>query len=130
MARRWAPVAAGCARCTAVLSKFLGFEPVTQYDYQLGNAFNAYELSNRSADNTDPDYHEYVWTGDCDRSTTNDVVEVCDFSMWGHSGATPAEVADMLAQLPAFAEHTADKVWARLIGSQIDVMRSVPLGDK
>lgn len=119
-------------RCTATFIAFLGYEPVTQYDYQFGNIFNPYELSNRRAEQQDDDYHDYVWTGQCDRRATGTEVETCTFDMWGYTGSTPAEGAQMLSGLPVFAEHAADVVWRRFVGSSIDAVApelAVRLGD-
>jgi hypothetical protein len=106
-------------RCTATFEKFVGFEPVTAYDFEFGNAFNGYVLSNRRAQNGDPDYHDYIWINECDRRNTSDV-ETCSFELWGASGHGPQDAARILSKMPMFAEHAVELTWMRFIGKPIE----------
>jgi len=120
-------------RCTATFIAFLGYEPVTEYDYQFGNIFNGYEMTNRRADPRDADYHNYEWTGTCDRRATSTEVETCEFAMWGYQGQSIEDAVRMLAAQPVFAEHAVDLVWERFIGAKIHTVApelAVALADR
>ncbi len=98
-------------RATAAYVVFLGYDPITPYDFRFGNMFNGYEL-------TDEDNRVYTLTTDCDDGET-DEVETCNAEIWGMTGSNPTDAGNMLTSLPAFAEHGAALVWKRYIGAEV-----------
>ncbi len=98
-------------RATAAYVIFLGYDPITPYDFRFGYMFNRYEL-------TDENNRVYTLTGNCDNDET-DEVETCNAEIWGMQGSTPEDAGNMLTSLPAFAEHGAAVVWKRYIGAEV-----------
>jgi len=112
-------------RNTAAFNIFLGYETVTPYDFEFSKMFNGYTLTNSTL-------REYTWTGNCDNSATT-TVETCIANIWGMTGQTPTDAGVMLVSLPAFAEHGADIIWHRYIGSSINIIipqLSIALGEQ
>jgi len=99
-------------RATASLTIFVGYEPVTQYDFEFGNMFRGYEL-------TDEDNRLFEWTGECDDAETPET-ETCDAEIWGMSGANPTDAGEMMTSLEVFAEHGAAVVWKRFMVSEVE----------
>lgn len=111
-------------RATAAFTLFIGYEPVTQYDFRFANMFRGYELM-------DEDARIFEWTGQCDNLETPET-ETCVAEMWGMVGSDPFDAGNMLVSQPAFAEHTAEWIWQRYIGAAIDPTLpelTVALGD-
>jgi len=99
-------------RATASLTIFVGYEPVTAYDFGFGNMFRGYEL-------TDEANRVFEWTGDCDDAETPET-ETCTAEIWGMTGANPTDAGEMMTSLEAFAEHGAVVVWKRFMISEIE----------
>jgi len=111
-------------RNTAAFNIFLGYETVTPYDFEFSKMFNGYRLTNAAL-------REFTWTNNCDNPVTT-TIETCIANIWGQTGQTPTDAGLMLVSLPAFAEHGAELIWFRYIGSNINVIipeLSVALGE-
>lgn len=84
-----------------------------------GNMWNGYRLVNpgipESQAETNADYHRYVY----DQSVCDDGTSLCEATLWNTTGATPAEIIDLILDSPMFAEATVARYWERMIGKPL-----------
>jgi hypothetical protein len=96
-------------RATVAFEVFLGYTPITTYDFEYANMFNGYQLSDNGE-------RVYTLTGNCDDPNT-DETESCLGTIWGMSGVNPTDAGNMLTGLHAFSERGAELLWHRYIGA-------------
>ncbi len=99
-------------RSTVAFELFLGFTPISPYDFRYANMFIGYQLT----DNAD---RIYTWTDECDDQRT-DEIETCTCTVWGMTGSNPTDAGNMITSLSAFAERGAELIWHRYIGENPD----------
>ncbi|VAW70719.1 hypothetical protein MNBD_GAMMA09-2444 [hydrothermal vent metagenome] len=105
----------GVDRTTVAMELFLGYTPVTPYDFEFANMFNGYRL----VDNKD---RTYTWDGKCDNSETRNIEESCVANVSGMIGDSPVDAGNILVSLPSFAEYGATVLWRRYIGEDPDAV--------